>query len=231
MNWICFQPKLECGLIKLTGQDADYCFFTAVQVFGGLQPHLDLGAPVCVNARLVQAAARVPYLAASLWDQGERMDRAAMDCLLAPAMPDHLEFYYRLSEELLLELEEQDTLARKRTLSQSPEKSAAQPDNKRMRSEESCSSAPGVEEEWGGAGVAGTVSRFLSDKVGEVMVRVTRPVKVIFHASQVWCGGDAGNQERLTRLMLTRTMQCHCVQVKCTPHFWRFIHRRNCLSS
>ena len=36
------------------------------------------------------------------------------------------------------------------------------------------------------------MERFLSDKTGEITVRVTRPIKVIFHASQVWVGGDAG---------------------------------------
>ena len=65
-----------------------------------------------------------------------------------------------------------------------------------MRSEESSASletsVPGLEEEWGEAGVVGVVERFLSDNTGEVMVRVTRPVKVLFHASQVWCGGDSG---------------------------------------
>ena len=42
-----------------------------------------------------------------------------------------------------------------------------------------------IDEEWGEEGVRGVVERFLSDKVGEIMVRVTRPVKVMFHAGQV----------------------------------------------
>ena len=36
-------------------------------------------------------------------------------------------------------------------------------------------------------------ARYLNDKTGEVTVRVTRPVKVLFHAAQVWVGGSGGD--------------------------------------
>ena len=47
-------------------------------------------------------------------------------------------------------------------------------------------------EEFGSDGVLGVVERFLSDKTGEILVRSDDPVKVLFHAEQVWTGGDSG---------------------------------------
>ena len=53
--------------MRLIGQRADYCFFVASQVFGNLHP--DIGTGVSINARLMEAGATVPYLAACVWDQ------------------------------------------------------------------------------------------------------------------------------------------------------------------
>ena len=53
--------------MRLIGQRADYCFFVASQVFGNLHP--DIGTGVSINARLMEAEAPVPYLAACVWDQ------------------------------------------------------------------------------------------------------------------------------------------------------------------
>ena len=133
--------------------------------------------------------------------QHEYVGPSVMDFLIAPPMPEHVECYYKFSEELLYELETQETSesgGQDRKRYHSPEKPLSDPDrSKRMRSEESVTSiltsVPGLEEEWGEAGVTGVVERFLSDNTGEIMVRVTRPVKVLFHANQVWCGGDSGD--------------------------------------
>ena len=123
-----------------------------------------------------------------------------MDFLIAPPMPAHVECYYKYCEELFYELEAQEAVQepQERKRYHSPEKPLSDQDrSKRMRSEESVTSivtsVPGLEEEWGEAGVTGVVERFLSDNTGKIMVRVTRPVKILFHANQVWCGGDSGD--------------------------------------
>ena len=122
-----------------------------------------------------------------------------MDELIAPAMSEHLEMHYKFSEDLAFELENLESTptpddSRKRFLS--PDNShGLHHDNKRMRSadrDQTPVSIPNFEEEWGENGVTGIVERFLNDKTGEITVRVTRPVKVLFHAGQVWCGGDGG---------------------------------------
>ena len=64
---VIYQPRLECGIVKMTGQKSVYCFFASNQIYGSLQP--SRGAQVCVNARLVETGAKVPYLAASVWDK------------------------------------------------------------------------------------------------------------------------------------------------------------------
>ena len=133
--------------------------------------------------------------------QHEYVGPNVMDFLIAPPMPEHVECYYKYAEELFYELEVQETKEpQDRKRYHSPEKPLSDPDrSKRMRSEDSVASSsivtsvPGLEEEWGEAGVTGVVERFLSDNTGEIMVRVTRPVKVLFHANQVWCGGDSGD--------------------------------------
>ena len=53
--------------MRLIGQRAEFCFFVASQVFGNLHP--DIGTGVSINARLMEAEAPVPYLAACVWDQ------------------------------------------------------------------------------------------------------------------------------------------------------------------
>lgn len=124
-----------------------------------------------------------------------------MDFLIAPPMPEHEECYYKYCEELYYELEAQEVQEpQEKKRYHSPEKPLGDTERtKRMRSEESVASStvltsvPGLEEEWGEAGVTGVVERFLSDNTGEIMVRVKRPVKVLFHANQVWCGGDSGD--------------------------------------
>ena len=151
--------------------------------------------------------------------------------LIAPPMPAHVECYYKYCEELFYELEAQEAVQdpQERKRYHSPEKPLGdQERSKRMRSEESVSSSsivtslPGLEEEWGEVGVTGVtgvVERYLSDNTGEIMVRVKRPVKVLFHANQVWCGGDSGDFVTFTFLIL------FCLktnlQVKCTLPSWR----------
>ena len=134
-----------------------------------------------------------------------------MDFLIAPPMPAHVECYYKYCEELFYELEAQEAVQepQERKRYHSPEKPLGdQERSKRMRSEESVASSsivtslPGLEEEWGEVGVTGVVERYLSDNTGEIMVRVKRPVKVLFHANQVWCGGDSGDLVTFTFLML-----------------------------
>ena len=61
------QPEYECGIVRLIGQRAEFCFFVASQVFGNLHP--DIGTGVSINARLMEVGAPVPYLAACVWDQ------------------------------------------------------------------------------------------------------------------------------------------------------------------
>jgi len=193
-----YQPEYECGIVRLIGQRAEFCFFVASQVFGNLHP--DIGTGVSINARLMEAEAPVPYLAACVWDQHEHVGPNVMDFLIAPPMPEHEECYYKYCEELYYELEAQEVQEpQEKKRYHSPEKPLGDTERtKRMRSEESVASStvltsvPGLEEEWGEAGVTGVVERFLSDNTGEIMVRVKRPVKVLFHANQVWCGGDSG---------------------------------------
>ena len=64
---LCCQPEYECGIVRLIGQRAEFCFFVASQVFGNLHP--DIGTGVSINARLMEAGSLVPYLAACVWDQ------------------------------------------------------------------------------------------------------------------------------------------------------------------
>ena len=61
------ESKFECDIVRLIGQRAEFCFFVASQVFGNLHP--DIGTGVSINARLMEAEAPVPYLAACVWDQ------------------------------------------------------------------------------------------------------------------------------------------------------------------
>ena len=124
---VMYQPGLDCGIILMTGQRTVYCFFVGSQVYGGLEART--GASVCVNARLVSAGAKVPYLAACLWDSQERVGPAVMDQLIAPPQPQHLELFYKYSEDMACELEDiNNGGTRKRFLS--PE---IQPDNKRLK--------------------------------------------------------------------------------------------------
>ena len=88
-----------------------------------------------------------------------------------------------------------------------------------MASSSIVTSLPGLEEEWGEVGVTGVVERYLSDNTGEIMVRVKRQVKVLFHANQVWCGGDSGDLATFTFLILF-CLKTH-LQVKCTHPSWR----------
>ena len=124
--------------MRLIGQRADYCFFVASQVFGNLHP--DIGTGVSINARLMEAGATVPYLAACVWDQvreihqrgcqfitvyqHEYVGPSVMDFLIAPPMPEHVECYYRHSEELHHELEAEEARdqARERKRSHSVER-------------------------------------------------------------------------------------------------------------
>ena len=143
-----------------------------------------------------------------------------MDFLIAPPMPAHVECYYKYCEELFYELEAQEAVQepQERKRYHSPEKPLGdQERSKRMRSEESVASSivtsiPGLEEEWGEAGVTGVIT-------GEIMVRVKRPVKVLFHANQVWCGGDSGDLVTFTFLILF-PLKTH-LQLKCTLPSWR----------
>ena len=118
--------------------------------------------------------------------QHEYVGPNVMDFLIAPPMPEHVECYYKFSEELLYELETQETSesgGQDRKRYHSPEKPLSDADrSKRMRSEESVTSivtsVPGLEEDVGEAGVTGLVERFLSANTGEIVVRVTRPLQL-----------------------------------------------------
>ena len=111
------QARLECGIILMTGQRRVHCFFVSGQVQGGLQ--VRRGSSVCVNARLVSPGSSVPYLAACVWDSRERVGPAAMDQLIAPPDPGHLDLFYKFAEEMLLHLEDDSAGAdtRKRFMS------------------------------------------------------------------------------------------------------------------
>ena len=97
---------LQCGIVKVTGADEKsvYCFFLSSQACGPVQ--LRKGVRILTNARLVSPAAKVPYLAITVWGVGQRVSERVMDALLAPALPEELEKYHNLSEDLSFELDD-----------------------------------------------------------------------------------------------------------------------------
>ena len=146
------------------------------------------GASFLVNARLVPGdmRERVQYLAASLWNPHEPVGSSVMEKLADPPLREHIQLFRQFSAALV------SGQARKRGASQDTEVEAhgdGEAQNKRRRR----MSESQLGEVLGSEGVAGTVERFLTDKTGVILVETEgRTVKVLFHAEQVWSGGDSG---------------------------------------
>ena len=126
-----------------------------------------------------------------------------MDKLAEPPLHEHMEMFRRFSVDLFKEVDLELSESRKREFTPEEEGITStlgfSDDNQKKRrrllvdeTEPARSDASDLEEEFGSEGVTGVVERFLSDKTGEILVRERRPVKVLFHADQVWTGGDSG---------------------------------------
>ena len=129
----------------------------------------------------------VQYLAASLWNPHEPVGSSVMEKLADPPLREHIELFRRFSVGLARGLTGQES--RKRAGSSELEQAREGEEEgevKRRRREE-------LEEVLGSEGTTGTVERFLTDRTGLILVsRDGRTVKVLFHAEQVWAGGDSG---------------------------------------
>jgi len=103
---VIYQPMLECGIVSLVGGDDQsvYCFFLSRQACGPVQ--LRTGVRILTNARLVRPQAKVPYLASTVWGVGMQAREELMQDLHAPALPQELEKYYNLSDDLSFELDD-----------------------------------------------------------------------------------------------------------------------------
>ena len=126
-----------------------------------------------------------------------------MDKLAEPPLHEHMEMFKRFSVDLFKEVDLELSESRKRGFAQEEDDMTStlgfSDDNQKKRrrllvdeTEPARSDASDLEEEFGSEGVTGVVERFLSDKTGEILVRERRPVKVLFHADQVWTGSDSG---------------------------------------
>ena len=138
-----------------------------------------------MNARLVpvEVRDRVQYLAASLWNPHEPVGSSVMEKLADPPLREHIELFKQFSADLVTGQADEESSSgsqsRKRGGSSEVEVEA-DGQNKRRRVSE-------MEVE------VGTVERFLTDKTGVILVmRDSGTVKVLFHADQVWAGGDSG---------------------------------------
>ena len=143
------------------------------------------GASFLVNARLVPADLRdgVHYLAASLWNPHEPVGSSVMEKLSDPPLREHIELFRQFSAQLVSG-EAGGSQSRKRGGSEDSEVEGGDQNKRRRRMSESQSELRGVE---------GTVERFLSDRIGVILVvRDSLTSKVLFHADQVWVGGDSG---------------------------------------
>ena len=141
------------------------------------------GASFLVNARLVPADMRegVHYLAASLWNPHEPVGSSVMEKLSDPPLREHIELFRQFSAELVSG-EASGSQSRKRGGSEDIEVESDDQNKRRRRMSQSELQ-----------GLAGTVERFLSDKIGVILVvRDSLTIKVLFHADQVWAGGDSG---------------------------------------
>ena len=97
---------LQCGILSLVGgvDKSVYCFFLSSQACGSVQ--LRTGVRILTNARLVRPQAKVPYLASTVWGVGMQVREELMQDLHAPALPQDLEKYYNLSDDLSFELDD-----------------------------------------------------------------------------------------------------------------------------
>ena len=148
------------------------------------------GANFLVNARLVPADLRegVQYLAASLWNPHEPVGSSVMEKLADPPLREHIELFRQFSRHLVDSLSLSGSQSRKRAGSSEVE-AAGDGRNKRRRP----SQPSQLGEVFGGEAVAGTLERFLTEKMGVILVvRDSKTIKVLFHADQVWAGGDSG---------------------------------------
>ena len=77
------------------------------------------GTPVIANVRLMNNGSKVPYMAASVWKQGERVTETVMEVLAnTQAHQEDIEKYVRFSEDIAFGL---DNIGAQKESASSPE--------------------------------------------------------------------------------------------------------------
>jgi len=104
---VLYQEMLRCGILQVHGPGSQsfYCFFLEVHCVGQLV--LKEGYPVMANIRLMNSGAKVSYMAASVWKQGERVSESVMDILASTqAHQEDIEKYVRFSDDIAFGLDD-----------------------------------------------------------------------------------------------------------------------------
>jgi len=210
---VLYQAMLGCGILKVYGPNSKnfYCFFLEIHCMGSFP--LNEGSHVCVNMRLMNTGSKIPYMAASVWRQGENVSDDVMDILANhPAHQEDIEKYVKFAEDIAFGLNDtgdqvhefhtpdrhgskkrpQSVEMHRRSFS--PKRSRVDDLNPIVPSQTSVPPKPSfaasnISEEYPSHGARAVVDKYLTSRTGQLSLVNTNNKKtehVLFHVNQVW---------------------------------------------